>query len=212
MKIEELTKMYIGEESNELFGVATPERTERGTYLVENLKEGRFTEISSLNIQTSKYHQELLMDHIAIVVHKMYEMVKLENEETKKIAIAIALLHDIGKKYTIKINAVGDICYYNHEQLSADLSKVFLRSRGNFTEDEINMIYIVIHQHLQLKLIKDYIARRCYVEGFKKIYGEKAYEYIEMLNVCDQGIPEGIPIDYDYIKKGYSIIDDYSWF
>lgn len=215
MNIEELAKLYIGDEINELHDVSTPQKTENGTYLVENLKEKRFTEINTLNDQRSKYHQECLTDHIAIVAHKMHTMTMFDSRNRNKIAVAIAILHDLGKKFTVKINQTGDICYWNHESLSADLARDYLNTHnkdGYFSDDEINMIYIVIHQHLQLKLIKDCFAHRCYIEGFKKIYGEEAYDYLQMLDQADQGYPEGCIIDYEYIKKGYSIIENYQYF
>lgn len=212
MKIEELKKLYLEDEINEAYNVSTPQKTERGTYLVENMKEGQLTEIESLNIQTSKYHQELLLDHIAIVAHKMYELTVFTSRKQNKIAVAIAILHDLGKKFTVKINQAGEICYWNHEILSAYLARDYMlihNQNDYFTDEVINMISIVIHQHLQLKLICDDIARRCYIEGFRKIYGEEAYNYLEMLDQADQGYPEGSEIDYNYIEEGYSIIEKY---
>lgn len=212
MKIEELEKLYLEDEINKGYNVSTPQKTERGTYLVENMKKGQLAEIESLNIQTSKYHQELLLDHIAIVTHKMHELTMFTSRKQNKIAVAIAILHDLGKKFTVKINHAGEICYWNHESLSANLARDYMlihNQNDYFTNEEINMIFIVIHQHLQLKLIRDDIARRCYIEGFRKIYGEEAYNYLEMLDQADQGYPEGSEIDYNYIGEGYSIIEKY---
>ena len=214
MKIEELKRMYTGDETNNYYEVSTPQKTEHG-YLVDNLKDGTMTEIYNLEYQKSKYHQEGLTEHIALVAHKMHQMTMFTSRKQNRIAVAIAILHDLGKKFTIKINQVGDVCYWNHESLSANLARDFLLTHnddGHFTDEEINMIFIIIHQHLQLKVIKDELARRCYIEGFKKIYGAEAYDYLELLDQADQGYPEGTEIDYNYINEGFSIIEDYLYF
>ena len=205
MTIENLRNLYEAEEYNK-YG-STPEFTENG-FAINHVNSNSITYFDSLDIQTSKYHQEGLMDHIALVTRRM---ASASNYDT--LAITIAILHDLGKKYTIKINAHGEVCYYGHEHLSALIAKDLINEHRLLNEDDTNIVFAVIDAHLQLKLLKG-IALYCFVEGFKKIYGEKAYHYLEMLDKADEGINESDLLDesrmFGYeesIKTGYSIIE-----
>lgn len=204
MKYEFLKQIYISNEKNKLYGYETPKRT-YGGYLIKHVNNDTcYSVISSLNVQTSKYHKETLLDHVALVTYNMIKKCGID-----KLAVTIAILHDIGKKYTIKVNNNGDICYYNHELVSAQLA-VDVMNNGNYTPDEIKIVTAVIEAHLQLKLLKG-IARECFIEGFTNIYGSKAIEYLVALDESDIGIAneEDIKTFDEDISYGYSIISDF---
>lgn len=171
-------------------------------YLIPNLGTGRSIIIESLNLQTSKYHQETLMDHVAMVTGRM----SCSNDH---IAATIGLLHDLGKKYTIKINKVGDICFYGHEAISAKIAEQLLANNDKFSEEDKKIIVNVITVHLQPKLLKG-ITLDCFYEGFKQLYGEISLNYLKMLNRADRGVTEheiGSYMVEKEISDGYDYID-----
>lgn len=206
MTLENLKNLYEAAENNK-YG-STPEFTENG-FAIKHVNSDKVTYFDSLDIQTSKYHQEGLMDHIALVTRRIAFESNLD-----PVAIKIAILHDLGKKYTVKINPRGEVCYYGHEHISAIIAKDLIDS-GVITvsEEDAKIVFAVIDAHLQLKLLKG-IALECFIEGFKKLYGEKAYEYLTMLDYADEGISEEDLLDYakmcrfmECIETGYAIIE-----
>ena len=207
MTINELKNLYVSSENGK-YG-CTPEFNENGFAIKHTDSDEKITYFESLNTQTSRYHQEDLMDHIALVTRRVGFTSNLD-----PLAIKIAILHDLGKKYTVKINPRGDVCYYGHEHISAIIAKDLIDSGVITVSDkDANTIFAVIDAHLQLKLLKG-IALECFIEGFKKLYGEKAYEYLVMLDDADEGVSEEDLSDYakmcrfnECIKTGYAIIE-----
>jgi hypothetical protein len=206
MTIENLKNLYEAAAENK-YG-STPEFTENG-FAIRHVNSNEITYFDSLDIQTSKYHKEGLMDHVALVVSRIGYAVK-----RNPLAVKIAILHDLGKKYTVKINPRGEVCYYGHEHLSALIAKDLI-SNGVITmsDEDAKITFAVIDAHLQLKLLKG-IALECFVEGFKKLYGIRAYKYLLMLHKADEGISEADLLDFgkmceleEHIKTGYAIIE-----
>lgn len=182
----------------------TPLEAEGGGYFVDNLATGESTIIPSLNLQTSRYHQESLMDHIAIVTGRM-------NCSHDPVAVAIGLLHDLGKKYTVKLNKNEEFCFYGHEELSAKIAEQLLADNNYFSEKDKKTIVAVISVHLQPKLLKG-ITLECFYEGFKKLYGERALDYLMMLERADRGVTEEYInsfITEKEISDGYEVIDKF---
>ena len=189
MKYNELKDMYIGEVISAVYGYCTPKKISEGFLIPHTNNSSCYSIIESLNIQTSKYHKESLLDHIAMVTYRKNE--KFEND---KLALTIAILHDIGKKFTIKVNNIGDICYYNHELVSSQIAEELMLSSNNYSAEEVKICCSVIEAHLQLKLLKG-ISRECFIEGFRSIYGTKALEYLIALDESDEGVS-----DNEYLK------------
>lgn len=205
MTRKELEKLYTAPQFfvvNEDEEYRTPLEVEGGGYLIDNLATGESTVIPSLNLQTSKYHQETLMDHVAMVTGRM-------NCSYDPVAVAIGLLHDLGKKYTVKLNKKEEFCFYGHEELSAKITKQLLTNNDMFSNKDKKIIVAVISVHLQPKLLKG-ITLECFYEGFKQLYGERALDYLKMLNRADRGVTEEYIDSYlteKEISDGYEVID-----
>lgn len=137
----------------------------------------------------SMYNDEAVLSHVASVAYKMYTATMFQDKRLNKMATTIAILHDMGN---------------DNGRISADLAREFLWSNENFTDEERNLIYIVIHQHKQLKLHTEEIVRNIYITGFKQIYGTEAFELLEMLDVYDTD-----DSDYQDIKEGYRVIEEF---
>lgn len=206
MTLNELRNLYIGSASNK-FG-STPELTSNG-YAIKHVNSDEVTYFDTLDNQTSKYHQESLMDHIALVARNIAYITNLD-----LLAVKIAILHDLGKKYTIKINNIGDVCFYNHEHVSALIAKDMIDSKVFIaTDEEAKIIFAVIDAHLQIKLLKG-IAYECFVKGFEEIYGTRALNILLALDKADEGITKDSMIEdpdmtnyLEKIKSGYVYID-----
>jgi len=89
-----------------------------GAAIPDNIEEV----IAPIGTQTSKYHHENLRDHVALVAANL-----VDAGLSSTLAVQLAVLHDVGKKYTAATNKVGDICYYNQEAVSALIAKYWLR-------------------------------------------------------------------------------------
>lgn len=191
MKLDELTKLYIYDGSYN--DHHTPKYEEGMGYAIPHVKDPKtVTFIENLNLQTSRYHKETVMSHIALVVFNMTHNYDYDYDDIDELGIAIAILHDLGKKYTIKINNSGDICYYGHEKLSAEIARDVITNINNniFTDDEVDILYNVIKHHLDLKLIKDQDKKETYCLDFTRKYGKRALKYLLMLDTADQGIAD----------------------
>ena len=92
--------------------------------------------------QTSKYHKETILQHIAMVVAWISE--KTNNDINMQL---IALLHDAWKKYTAWTNKRWEICFYDHEKVSAYLAATIYRQLW-FTKEEAEPYIRIIHDHM----------------------------------------------------------------
>ena len=214
MNLSKLTELYIYDGSYN--DHHTPNYIEGLGYAIPHVKDPKtVTFIENLNVQTSRYHKETVMDHIALVVYNMH---RDYGNTFGELAIAIAILHDLGKKYTIGINNIGDICYYGHEKLSAEIARNVITNtdiyRNNlFTDEDVDTLYNVIYHHLDLKLIKDEDMKEIYCQGFRQKYGKRALDYLVILDKEDQGIADTNDLyskeTLDKIQIGTNIIMKY---
>lgn len=209
MILNELKDLYVSVAVAENKYGSIPRLTEYG-YEIHHVNSNEVTYFDSLDIQTSKYHQEGLMDHIALVTSRVGLAIMRDS-----LIIKIAILHDLGKKYTIKINPRGEVCYYDHEHLSALIAKDMIDNGViEMSEEDAKITFAVIDAHLQLKLLNG-IALKCFMAGFKKLYGVEAFRYLLMLDAADKGISEADMLDpckmikfEEDIKTGYAIIEE----
>lgn len=63
--------------------------------------------------------------------------------------ILAGLLHDVGKPVTRQLDANGDIRFFGHEAVGADLTVRFLR-RWKFPESEIEQVRMLVKNHMRL--------------------------------------------------------------
>ncbi len=99
--------------------------------------------VDRFGTQKSKYHSETLLQHVAIVAAGL-----VEEGVSKDRALKLALLHDLGKKYTCATNKVGEICFYNHAQVSAFIASHWLDTGRYEDEDEVKIIVAAIYAHM----------------------------------------------------------------
>lgn len=150
----------------------------------DNIKEV----IGPLGIQTSKYHTEDLLQHVAIVATDL-----VDSGIPRERAIKLALFHDIGKKYTCATNKVGEICFYNHAQVSAFILSQWLRDEDR---DESRKIIATIYAHMYP--LTDWAIEKDWRTGLPVFYRKGFYESL-LINYCDY--------DSDMANEIMSLID-----
>jgi len=92
--------------------------------------------------QTSRYHKETILEHIAMVISWISE--DTSNDINMQL---VALLHDSWKKYTTWTNQRWELCFYDHEKVSAYLAATIYRQLWYKKEDAEPYIRI-IHDHM----------------------------------------------------------------
>lgn len=149
---------------------------------IKRLPEGIQPVHDEIGVQTSKYHKETLRQHLCIVAKNLIQ----GNEVGSKIAAILAVLHDIGKKYTAATNKIGEICFYNHATVSAYLAANWLKLA--LPEDEAKVTLAAIYGHMEMN--------EKVIEEFKNFLPEKDIEraitLTEALQRADKGITEEI--------------------
>ena len=93
--------------------------------------------------QYSRYHWELLWQHVCYVVAKLVE----QGHFTVREAVLLAIWHDVGKKYTTATNSRGEICFYNHASVSAFLATKALDPKLEY--EERKRLIAIIYGHMQ---------------------------------------------------------------
>ncbi|WP_252225254.1 MULTISPECIES: AAA family ATPase [unclassified Clostridium] len=120
--------------------------------------------------QDNPHHTYSLSRHM----FKTYE--NLRNEGLLAIAGA---LHDVGKLYCKEFKEDGYAHYYNHENISAQLSIEYMLRFTNLSEDEIIYITTLIQLHMRV----------FNVEGLKKLRERIGYDlYEDLLNLHNADI------------------------
>ena len=171
-----------------------------------------------IGTQTSKYHHENLRDHVALVAANL-----VDAGLSSTLAVQLAVLHDVGKKYTAATNKVGDICYYNHEAVSALIAKYWLR--GTASKSTIKQIVAVIYAHLlplttwnrtvHWKTGLPCNFRQDFEHELESFYDgnqvdvKRTMELIDTLTKCDEGILEMTPEYAQKIARGRELIHEF---
>jgi len=131
--------------------------------------------------QTCKNHKETVLEHISMV------MAWISKDTNNDINMQlVALLHDAWKKYTTWTNQKWELCFYNHEKVSAYLAATIYRQLW-FSKEEAEPYVRIIHDHtLPFNERKDEAKK----EKYRELYGDYTTESIIMLNKNDLWITQ----------------------
>lgn len=127
--------------------------------------------------QTSKYHKETLLEHIAMVIAWISKINKNDNNME-----LVALLHDSWKKYTSWTYKNWEICFFWHEKVSAYLAATIYRQLW-FTKEESEPYVRIIHDHMLP--FRERSQKEWSKEKYRELYGNYITEGIITLNKCD---------------------------
>ena len=159
--------------------------------------------IGPIGTQTSKYHQETVQQHVCMVAANL-----VDAGFDKDLAVKLAVLHDVGKKYTAATNKVGGVCFYAHAELSAFIAGHWLRQ----TEDEASAkeIMAIIHGHMNPKTMPAFLDMD-YPRKLLAFFGDPiisawATGRIEAFSECDEGVTEFNQGIYEKIARGEALI------
>lgn len=165
----------------------------------KRIPEGIVEVKGPVGTQDSRYHRESLEEHVCLVAALLAE----QGYFTKRQAVQLAVWHDIGKKYTTATNARGEICFYNHAQLSTYLAA---RSGCFDSDGEAPRLLPIIYGHMQPMTSwnqskdwetgepRDYKAEffeemKSYWFG-REEFAAQAVKDIEMFTLCDIGVED----------------------
>lgn len=184
-----------------------------GKVIPDNIKEVR----GPIGTQTSKWHQETLVQHALLVTANLYNTGKFSRSE----ATTLGIMHDIGKKYTAATNKRGEVCFYGHAIVGAFIfAKMF-----DYLDPMIaKPLFAIIYSHMFPKVewtetedwyTKQPVDNRAksrrellkFFDGNEKVV-DAMMEKIDLFAKCDQGVTK---FDSDIearIKYGYSIVHD----
>ena len=87
----------------------------------QQIPDGVVEVCGPIGTQTSKWHYETLQQHAALVAANA-----CDEGLHPKMAVALAVLHDIGKKYTAATNKYGGVCFHGHAKVSAFIAAHWL--------------------------------------------------------------------------------------
>ncbi len=168
-----------------------------------------------IGTQTSKYHQETLQQHVELVAANL-----VDSGVDEELAIRLAVLHDVGKKYTSATNKVGGVCFYNHAEISAFIAGYWLRQ--SLDEKSAKEIVAVIYAHMLP--FTSWNVEKHWKAGEPISYRQDFYEVllrymdndvvavdrimstIDVLSKCDEGVAEFSATILGRIARGHSLI------
>ena len=122
-------------------------------FAVSKVKDGVTEYHGNIGDQTSSYHKETVAEHTAIVVANF-----VGQHICSELLTTIAVLHDVGKKYTSGTNNKGEVCFYGHDTVSAYLAGRWLY--GQFDDEDVKLIVAVIFGHMQPRRLGPRSPRR----------------------------------------------------
>jgi putative nucleotidyltransferase with HDIG domain len=123
---------------------------------ITGLSKFIFPELDKLiRLKQNKYHDFDVMKHTLLVLNKT------PKDLVTRLA---ALFHDIGK-YKTKETINGEIHFYKHEELGAEIAKDILKHL-KYSKEIIDSVYILIQNHMRTKSygdsvdVKDKVLRK----------------------------------------------------
>ena len=181
----------------------------------KKIPEGTKEVSGPIGEQTSKYHRETIQQHVALVAENL-----VDANVPKDLAVILATLHDIGKKYTTATNKVGDVCFYNHGEVSAFITGYWLRQM--YDERRAKGIMAVIYGHMlpyswnvttHWKTGEPVDFRRDFYEGellpycyYDVVFAREIMSLITTFSSCDEGVSEFTPVILNKIARGQKLI------
>ncbi|MCO6430483.1 MAG: HD domain-containing protein [Deltaproteobacteria bacterium] len=93
----------------------------------------------SYDFEQNRFHIEDVFEHTLTVLDNAPQTLRLR---------LAALLHDIGKPRSLSIDETGTRRFYNHERISAEMSKVILK-RLRFSNDDIEAVCDLVRLHMR---------------------------------------------------------------
>lgn len=134
--------------------------------------------------QTSKYHKETVSQHLLMVLGGVAEEVKNADIQDKNAVYVMAITHDAAKKYDSMTNKKGEVCFYDHEHLSAYFAAAIYKQLG-YTKEQSRPYVQAIYDHMLPFNVwsKDTEAEKAYTEK----YGQKQHNLVKLINRNDRG-------------------------
>ena len=169
-----------------------------------------------IGIQTSKWHHETMQQHVALVAANL-----VDHEVDPWLAVALATLHDVGKKYTISTNKRGEISFYGHARVSAFIASYWLKQL-NVDERLAKTIVATVYAHMDAHElwkeggVKDWKTgemvdhRARFWEELVAFCGDEdlarqIMKLIDTFSKCDEGVDD-LSLVEDRIKRGERLI------
>lgn len=133
---DEFSKILVG--NNVVNALNILKETKLMEYIIPELPK-------TYNLTQNKYHIGTVWEHTLSVV-----------EKTQPILLnrLCALLHDIGKIDSYSEDENGNVHFYKHDLLGAELSSNILKTL-KFNNDIINRVFAIISNHMRLKSFND---------------------------------------------------------
>jgi len=138
--LKTISSERIRDELDKMLVTSFPDKAVR-LLQITNLSKYVFPELDLLiGLKQNKYHLWDANKHTLEVLRGV------PNDVKTRLA---ALFHDIGKSQTKSI-IDGDIHFYEHEDISAEIAKDIM-TRLRYPNDIINSVYVAIKNHMRLK-------------------------------------------------------------
>ena len=171
-----------------------------------------------LGTQTSKWHHESLSQHVALVAANL-----VDAGIRPQMAVALAVLHDVGKKYTTSTNKRGEISFYGHAKVGAFIAAHWLARwlrpmDWRMAHTIVAVIYAHMDAHELWALTEDprTHAPVDYRSDFRKEllgfcegdeeWTEGIMNLIDVFQECDEGVAAVTPEIEQKIKRGEELI------
>lgn len=129
--------------------------------------------------QSAKYHPEGSAWNHTTMVTDQAAKVKEKSNNTEAFMWG-ALLHDIGKPSTTKVNK-GRVTSYDHDKVGANLAKDFLKEFINDT-NLINNVSALVRWHMQIL----FVVNNMPFANIKDMTCETDINEIALLGLCDR--------------------------
>lgn len=173
-----------------------------------------------IGTQTSKWHQENLQQHAALVAANA-----VDAGMHPTMAVALAVLHDIGKKYTAATNKFGGVCFYGHAKVSAFIAAHWLTNwMYPLNQEMVRDITLVIYAHMfphdtwpttkhwktgePVDYRGDFYKELLDYFGGNKVEADHIMELIDTFEKCDIGVEDEVfsAETKEKIKRGEKLI------
>lgn len=95
------------------------------------------------------YHHLDVWDHTRLVAKNMARLTADMDPEARKFGMLAALFHDVGKPPTRMIDKNGNIRFFTHEIVGAEMTRAILR-RWKMSESSVSVVALLVKSHHRL--------------------------------------------------------------